>query len=236
MRTKVLLIALALLATLAAGAAAVARSSGRADTPSSRDFSADVDNKFFPLKPGTIYVYRGVRDGKPARGVVTVTHGTTTIAGASCVIVRDRLYLAGRLVERTTDYYTQDDHGNVWYFGEDTAELDKNGNVIRTEGSWRAGVGGAKPGIFMPAHPEVGQSFRQEFLKGHAEDHFKIIALLDTVTDPERKTALLTKEWTPLEPGAIDHKLYVRGIGTVVEGSVKGGNEHLELVSVSSES
>ena len=86
----------------------------------------------------------------------------------------------------------------------------------------------------MPAHPKVGQSFRQEFLKGHAEDHFKIIGLFETVTAPERKNALLTKEWTPLEPGVLDHKLYVRGIGTVAEDSVRGGDEHLALVSLRS--
>lgn len=235
MRTKVLLIALAL-AALALGANALAHSSGAAARASSPQFSAQVDNEFFPLKPGTVYVYTGVRDGKPARDVVRVTHRTTTIAGAPCVAVRDRLYLSGRLAERTTDWYTQDDRGNVWYFGENTAELDRHGHVISTEGSWRAGRDGAEPGIFMPAHPKVGQSFRQEFLKGHAEDHFKIIGLFETVSGPERTNALLTKEWTPLEPGVLDHKLYVRGIGTVAEDSVTGGNEHMALVSVRGES
>ena len=235
MRTKALLIALALLATLAAGATALAHGSAAAAKVSSPKFSAQVDNEFFPLTPGTVYVYRGVRDGKRARDVVTVTDQTTTIAGAPCVVVHDRLYLAGRLAERTTDWYTQDDHGNVWYYGEDTAELDRNGHVISTEGSWRAGVDGAVPGIFMPAHPKVGQSFRQEFLKGQAEDHFRIIGLFETVTAPEGKNALLTKEWTPLEPGVLDHKLYVRGIGTVAEDSIRGGDEHLALVSLRSE-
>src|SRR5438270_12944842 len=125
-------------------------------------FSARVDNPWFPLRPGTVYVYRGSKDGQPSRDVLTVTHRTRTIAGAPCVVVDDRLYLRGRLHERTTDWYTQDAHGNVWYFGESTAELDKKGNVTSTEGTWQAGRNSAKPGIYMPAHPQVGQSGRQE--------------------------------------------------------------------------
>jgi hypothetical protein len=84
----------------------------------------------------------------------------------------------------------------------------------------------------MPAQPRVGNAYRQEFYKGHAEDHFRIVGIFGSVTPPASKNALLTQEWTPLEPGAIDHKLYVRGIGTIVERSVRGGNEHLELESV----
>jgi hypothetical protein len=144
---------------------------------------------------------------------------------------RDRLFLEGRLAERTTDWYTQDRRGNVWYFGERTAELDARGRVTSREGSWRTGFRGAKPGIFMPAHPRVGLAFRQEFFKGHAEDHFRIVGLFSTMAGSHAKNALLTREWTPLEPGVIDHKLYVRGIGDVVEQTVEGGNERFELVS-----
>jgi hypothetical protein len=187
-------------------------------------FSAQVDNPWFPLTPGTTYVYTGVKDGKPARDVLTVTRQTRTIRGAPCVVVEDRLYLRGRLAERTTDWYSQDRQGNVWYFGEATAELDARGRVTSTEGSWQAGLDGAEPGIYMPAHPRVGQSGRQELYKGHAEDHFRVVGLF--------ANALLTDEWTPLEPGALGRKLYVRGVGTVVERAVKGGDEYLELISV----
>ena len=191
-------------------------------------FSARVDNPWFPLPPGTTYVYEGSKDGEPGRDVVTVTRRTTTIAGAPCAAVSDRLYLRGRLAERTTDWYTQDRLGNVWYFGEKTAELDRNGRVTSTEGSWQAGVDGARPGIFMPARPRVGASFRQEFLRGHAEDHFRIIGLVGMPT----RNALLTRERTPLEPAVVDHKLYVRGVGEVLEETARGGREHFELVSV----
>jgi hypothetical protein len=197
-------------------------------------FTARVDNPWFPLRPGTVSVYRGVKDGARARDVLTVTHAVTTIAGAPCVVVKDRLYLDGRLEERTTDWYSQDSRGNVWYFGEATAELDRRGHVTSTEGTWQAGRDSAKPGIYMPAHPTPGRSGRQEYYKGHAEDHFQVLDRHAGVDVPYTSTrnALLTKEWTPLEPGVVDHKLYVRGVGTVLEQTVKGGDERLELVSV----
>jgi hypothetical protein len=187
-------------------------------------FSAHVTNPWFPLSPGTKYVYTGVKDGKPSRDVVTVMHATRTIDGAPCVAVDDRLYLSERLEERTTDWYSQDAKGNVWYFGEQTAELDRNGHVTSTSGTWTAGVHGAKPGIFMPASPHVGQSGRQEFLKGQAEDHFKVAARFGPM--------VLTEEWTPLEPGVLDHKFYARGVGVVLEQTERGGDERNELVSI----
>jgi hypothetical protein len=197
-------------------------------------FSARIDNPWFPLKPGTTLVYRGLKDGQPSRDVVTVTDRTKTIDGAPCVVVEDRLYLRERLRERTSDWYTQDRNGNVWYYGESTAELDKRGRVTSTEGSWQAGVNGAKPGIFMPANPKVGGGGRQEYYKGHAEDRFQILSLHASVHVPyvSSKNALLTGETTRLEPGVVDHKYYVRGIGTVLEQTVRGGSERNALVSV----
>ena len=194
-------------------------------------FSANIDNPWFPLKPGTRYQYVGIKDGRPSRDVVVVTHQVRTIRGAPCVAVSDRLWVDGKLHERTTDWYTQDSRGNVWYFGEDTAEFDRNGHVTSTEGTWLAGVNGAEPGIYMPAHPRVGQTGRQEYYKGHAEDHFRVAAVLGTVTSGAQNS-VLTEETTPLEPGVVDNKLYVRGIGTVVELTVKGGSERNQLISV----
>jgi hypothetical protein len=195
--------------------------------PPASAFRARVDNPWFPLRPGSRWVYKGVKDGRPSHDVVTVTRRTRMIGGIPCVAVSDRLYVRGRLAERTTDWYSQDRRGAVWYLGEATAELDRSGRVTSTEGTWQAGVDGARAGVFMPARPRVGDSFRQENLRGEAEDHFRIIGLFGGGT----KTALLTEEWTPLEPGVIDHKLYVRGIGSVLEQTERGGNERAELVS-----
>ena len=152
---RTLLVAVVLAGSLIAGA--TARSAANPG-----HFTARVDNPWFPLLPGTTYVYQGEKDGEPSRDVVTATHQITVIDGVPCVAVHDRLYLSGRLGERTTDWYTQDGKGNVWYYGEKTAELDRHGRVTSTEGSWQAGVDGALPGIFMPAQPRLGQSFRQE--------------------------------------------------------------------------
>ena len=228
-------IAIPMVALALAAAWGSARSTQSASATSAKrsGFSPNVTNPWFPLRPGSVYRYRGEKDGQPSRDVMTVTHRTRMIDGARCVAVSDLLYLRGRLGERTTDYYTQDAKGNVWYFGEKTAELDARGHVTSTSGSWMAGVHGAKPGIFMFAHPRPGLSARQEYLKGEAEDHFKVVSMRQTAVVPYRtfRGAMLTKEWTPLEPGVIDHKYYVRGIGTVLEQTVKGGNERNELVS-----
>ena len=223
------LCALAATLSLVATAAAAQRTNS---IPRASSFSARVDNPWFPLLPGTRYVYTGVKDGKRSRDVMVVTHSTRTIAGVSCVAVSDRLYLLGRLEERTTDWYSQDAHGNVWYFGERTAELDAHGHVTSTEGTWTAGVAGAQPGIYMPAQPRVGQSGRQEYYKGHAEDHFKVIGRFNAVSPRGTANTVLTSESTPLEPGTVDHKMYVRGIGTVLEQTEHGPNERNELVSV----
>jgi hypothetical protein len=213
-RARVVLLGVTLLAVLGPSAA-----------NGGQGFSARVTNRWFPLTPGTVYSYVGAKDGKPSREVMTVTHRTKTIAGAPCAVVDDRLWLAGHLEEKTDDWYSQDARGNVWYFGEQTAELDAKGHVTTTEGSWQAGRDGARPGVFMPAHPRVGQSGQQEYYKGQAEDHFRVVAFLGP-------NALLTEEWTPLEPGVLDHKLYVRGTGTALERTVRGGDELNELVSV----
>lgn len=211
--------------------AASAQASLRAINPS--DYVARVTNPWFPLKPGTVSTYRGVKDGKPSRDVVTVTPGTKMIQGVRTTIVRDSLFLAGRLEERTTDWYAQDQGGNVWYFGEATAELDRKGRVTSTEGSWQAGVHGARAGIYMPGRPRIGQSGLQEFYRGHAEDHFRVLRLSASVRVPFITTnhALLTEEWTPLEPAVLDHKYYVRGIGVVKEASVRGPRETGLLVA-----
>jgi hypothetical protein len=203
-------------------------------------FTTRIDNAWFPLKPGITYVYRGVETDGHTRDVFTVTRQTITIAGVECRVVHDEVFLDGVLQETTRDYYTQDVDGNVWYFGEDTAELDKNGHVTSREGTWRTGRDGAEAGIFMEANPQVGHTFQQEFLRGHAEDHLQMLSLTKEVQvpyghfgrNPLRQSVLLTKEWTPLEPRIIDHKYYVRGIGEVRETTVKGPLETLSLVRI----
>jgi hypothetical protein len=196
-----------------------------------------VTNSWFPLARGSVYVYDGQKDGKAARDVMTVTRKVKRITGIRAAVVSDRLFLNGRLAERTTDWYAQDRRGTVWYLGEKTAELNAKGKVTSTEGSFLNGRDGARGGIFMPLHPAVGQSFQQESFKGEAEDRFRILDLAATVTTPavSSQNAMLTEETTPLEPGVVDHKYYVQGIGTVKEQQVAGAPaaqaESTQLVS-----
>jgi hypothetical protein len=202
--------------------------------PPPRSFVRTIDNPWFPLRPGSSYVYRGEKDGEPSRDVVRVTRRTRTIAGVRATAVSDRLFLRGRLEERTTDWYAQDRTGRVWYFGEATAELDGAGRVTSTEGSWLAGKDGARAGLYMPARPRVGQSARQEYLRGEAEDHFRVLATRTAVAVPAVRTqaALMTEEWSPLEPGVRERKYFVRGVGLVREQTVSGGSDRNELVTV----
>jgi hypothetical protein len=197
-------------------------------------FAPRVDNPYFPLTPGTVYTYKGKLDGHPGKDVFTVTDRTKTILGVATTVVHDQVFVNGQIVEDTFDWYAQDDAGTVWYFGEDTKELE-DGHVVSTEGSWEAGIDNARAGIFMPAQPKVGQTFKQEDAKNVAEDCTKIVALDASVKTPyvSSDAALKTEEFSLLEPGVLDNKYYVRSVGNVSEQTVQGGSDELELVSVS---
>jgi len=238
MRTVIVALTAAALATGGAGASGAPI--GRValgpppPLPSADQFAARVDNPWFPLTPGTVLTYQGEDEGIPARDVFIVTRQTKTIQGIHATVVFDRVFEHGRVVERTHDYYAQDRAGNVWYLGEDTATLKADGTVDSREGTFRAGRDGARAGIFMPAHPHVGQQGWQEYFVGHAQDRYRVLRRHTRVDTPAARSgqAMLVQETSPLEPGVIDHKIYVRGIGTVREETVKGGNERYELVSV----
>jgi len=193
-----------------------------------------IDNKYFPLKPGTTFIYRGESEGSPTRGVMTVTSQTKKILGVTTTVVHDVGYEDGVLVEDTFDWFAQDKDGNVWYFGEDTKELDEDGNVISTEGSWEAGVDGAKPGVVMLADPRKRDRYQLEFYPGVAEDMAQVLGYKDSlcVSYGCFEDVLWTKEWTPLEPGVVEHKYYAKGVGFIFGIKVKGGDEQTELVRV----
>jgi len=164
---------------------------------------------------------------------MSVTHSTKKVMGVKCVVVDDRVWAGGKLTEKTFDWYAQDKAGNVWYFGEDSKEYKKNGKVS-TEGSWEAGKHGAKPGIIMQAHPKVGQSYRQEYQKGSAEDMARVLDLNGSAKVPYGSFdhVLVTREWSPLEQGVVEHKKYAAGVGDIKEVTVKGPQETLGLVNV----
>lgn len=194
---------------------------------------AQVDNPYFPLVPGTRWVMEG--EGESAGEVTTteVTEETKTILGVVCIVVRDEVTTDGELQELTHDWYAQDSAGNVWYFGEETAEYE-DGEVSSTEGSWEAGVDDAQPGIFMPADPVIGVTYRQEFYAGEAEDLAKVVELGATADTPAGNytDVLVTEDWTPLEPDVIERKFYAPDVGLVMERQISGGSGLNRLVEV----
>ena len=231
---RVLLITAAVLAalgglTLAAGrgSASTGPSPARVDPTS---FVRTITNPYLPYRPGSVWVYTGVKDGQTQRDVVRVTHRTRTIMGVPTTAVTDVATHGGRVLEQTTDWYAQDQQGNVWYFGEATKARNPDG-TYDTSGSWVAGVKGARPGIMMTAHPKVGDAHRQEFWRGQAEDQYWLVELGAGVTVPAGSytTAARTLEWSRLEPGVVDEKFYVPGIGVVKELAASGPREVAKL-------
>ncbi|MFH0983343.1 MAG: hypothetical protein V2A79_17630 [Planctomycetota bacterium] len=197
------------------------------------NFVSTIDSPFFPLTPGTTFVYESDTPEGVERIEVMVTHETKSILGVTCTVVRDTVTLDGELKEDTLDWYAQDRDGAVWYFGEDSRTYE-NGVEVSTEGSWEAGVDGALPGVIMQANPQVGAPYRQEYYVGVAEDMAQVISLDQPVTVAfgSFQNCLETKEFTPLEPGVVAYKFYAAGIGHVlsVEGDVRE-----ELIAVESE-
>jgi hypothetical protein len=193
-----------------------------------------VDNPYFPLETGTTFTYEGHKAGGSLRDVMVVTSQQKTIMGVPIVVVRDTAWEGGILAEDTFDWYAQDDAGNVWYFGEDTTEFDAEGNVETKEGSWEAGVDGAKPGILMLAQPRSGQTYRQEYAPGVAVDMATVLSLTKHANVPYGSftNVVATKEFSCIEQG-ISHKYYARGLGLVQEVQTAGGKEGISLVSLS---
>jgi hypothetical protein len=199
-----------------------------------KQFSVHIDNRHLPMPPRTRWTYRETDAGEHFRVVVTVTTRTKRIAnGVTARVVRDTVTRHGKVVEDTFDWYAQDRKGNVWYLGERTAEF-RNGHVTSREGSWQAGVHGAQPGVVMPAHPADGMRYRQEFLKGQAEDNGEVLAAHEQVQVPygHFTGAVLTRETTPLEPSVVEYKWYAPGVGPVLTFNGSGGAGQERLVSV----
>jgi hypothetical protein len=200
----------------------------------SADFTVEIDNRYWPMRPGSRWVYRESEgEGGAQRVVVTVTDKTRQIANRiEARVVHDVVSAAGEPVEVTDDWYAQDAAGNVWYMGEKTAEYE-NGKVVSRAGSWEAGVDGAQPGIVIPADPRPGLSYRQEYYAGEAEDRAKVLSVDEQAEVPfgHFTGALLTKDLTPLEPRLVEYKLYAPGVGPVMTLDVSGASGREELIS-----
>jgi hypothetical protein len=201
------------------------------------NFVKTIDNRYFPLKPGTTFLYKGVHEnGKtPQTDREVVTHHTKQVLGVTCTVINDTVSSFGKPIERTFDWYAQDKAGNVWYMGEDTREV-QHGKFVKMSDSWEGGVNGAQPGIIMPGDPRPGDQYRQEFYPHYALDQARVLGKGGQVKVPygSYKQTLLTVETAPqIDPGVAERKYYVAGVGDIKEHTVSGNHEQIKLVSIS---
>jgi hypothetical protein len=198
------------------------------------NFTNPKANPYFPIKPGMHWVLRGGDNSGRQVEHMRVTHKTKTIQGVKVRVIRDVLRRAdGSVAEATFDYYVDDNAGNVWYFGEDTATYKRNGQVDSRDGTWRAGRHGARPGIIMKANPKVGDAYRQEFQRGVAEDQAWTVQTTAVRTVPAGtfRHVVRSFEWSRLEKANVSVKFYAAGVGEISEADVAGGTEKFVLVS-----
>jgi hypothetical protein len=195
-------------------------------------FTTNITNRYMPLHPGTTLTFEATKEGVTESTLVTVTRDTATIMGVKAVTVHDVVRTGGKVTEDTYDWYAQDADGNVWYMGEDTKKYD-NGK-LSTEGSWRGGVNEAQPGIIMEAQPKVGDHYRQEYLKGHAEDEATVVQTHGTlkVGTKTYTDVLATDENTRLEPDVVERKFYAPGVGFIYLKTLKGPAEVQRLTGM----
>jgi hypothetical protein len=188
------------------------------------DFTTEIDNPYWPMRPGSRWVYSETDGESVQRVVVTVTNRTKTVAGIEARVVRDVVTEDGVPVEVTDDWYAQDSEGNIWYLGEDTTEYE-NGKPASKSGSFEAGVDGAEAGVALPGSPEIGLEYRQEYYAGEAEDRARVLSLDEQVEVPfgHFDGALMTRDTNPLEPKVNEHKFYARDVGPVLALSLSGG-------------
>jgi hypothetical protein len=198
------------------------------------DFSANIDNRRWPMTVGSRWVYRltDLSDGSTKRDVITVTRRTKMIAdGIRARVIHDVVRDHGKPTEVTDEWYAQDSKGNVWYFGEHTTAYEHG--KPRDNGSWEAGVDGAMPGIALPARPKVGLTYREEYSRGVAEDQSRVLALdaQAQVHAGHFKRALMTEDFSPIEPNVSELKFYAKGSGQAVLAiDVSGGSDREELI------
>jgi hypothetical protein len=231
-------------ASSAASIAAAAGSSSQGGLPQGSepvkldpaDFSTRIDNPYWPMAPGNKWVYRETdTEGTNQKVVVEVTDKTKTIAnGIEARVVRDTVSENGVPVEITDDWYAQDRAGNVWYLGEYVTNYE-NGKVVDHNGSFEAGVDGAQAGIAMPANPEPGLSYRQEYYEGEAEDKAAVITVGEEQVQVPfgyfNKDVLMTRDLVPTEPMVQELKFYAPDVGPLLSVHLDGAGGRAVLLS-----
>jgi hypothetical protein len=191
-----------------------------------------INNSFFPLVPGTTFVYKAETPDGCEEDDFTVTNDTKVVAGVTTRVIQDLAYEDeecdgvddSELVEKTFDWHAQDKDGNVWYFGEQTYHCDGASACLLGSGSWQAGVDGAVAGVVMLAAPRSGDAYKQEIYPGHAEDQASVMTTgytaklkrEDAFAPGTFSGCIVTKEWSTLELGSVEQKTYCPDIGLVM--------------------
>jgi hypothetical protein len=200
------------------------------------DFQAKIDNPLFPLSSLRPKVFEGEEKDPDTGNTVktrlesTVLPGTDVLAGVNVVVLEEKAYKDGVLIEAALDYFAQHRDGSVYYFGERVDNYE-NGKVANHDGQWLTGEGESGPGVVMPAKPVAGQVSDQEHAPGVAEDKSKVVALDLAVTTPAAsfKGCLKTDDYTLLDsPVVHEFKFFCPGVGLVHEDVPDG---HLDLIS-----
>ena len=202
------------------------------------NFGSSMDNPYLAISNlGYTYVYEAETDEGLVRNYIWFKPSleeTKVVMGVTCNVIFDVEYVwveelsppQWKMLKETDDWHAWDKYGNFWYFGEETTELiyDDEWNKIETstEGSWEAGVDDAKPGIILLADPQPGDCVQQEFYKDEAEDRGKVLKLNGDKSEYCEKNCLVTKEWTPLDRGNVEHKYYAPDLGLVYIKELKG--------------
>lgn len=181
-----------------------------------------LTNPYFMFEAGKKYIYEGQTTDGFERIEVQLLSKSKTVLGIACAVVNDKVWIDGKLKEDTDDWYAQDNDGTVWYMGEYVTDYNPDGSVLDHDGSWEAGISGAKPGINMHADPIKGLIYRQEYWFDEAEDEAEIVETGLTVTIPfgTFSNCIKIREWTDLEPGQVGFKTYAPGVGILLDGDI----------------
>jgi hypothetical protein len=195
------------------------------------EFTHLITNKYYPLRPGMKAIYEEKSEQGRKRVEIEVTGETKKVMGVTALVVLDREWLNEELHEETRDWVAQDKEGNVWYFGEAVGNYE-DGKLVSDDGSWEAGVDGAKPGILMLANPKVGDTYRQEYYPSKAEDMGTVVAVGKKVVVPQGvfEDCVQIRDWSRIKEGDTEHKYYCAGAGMVLE---EEESHRLELITLS---
>lgn len=194
-----------------------------------QDLVSVVDNPYFPLIPGSRWVYEAkLADGSTERVELEILDETRQVNGVAATILHDSVFADGELIEETFDWYAQDQDGNVWYLGEDVDNYE-NGLLVDHAGSWEWGVDGAMPGVYMWADPlaHLDEAYYQEYYPGVAEDQGKVLSVSESITVPAGSfdEVVQTYDFSAMDPSLQEHKFYAPGVGVIREVDLTTGEE-----------